>query len=120
MAKQYVVEIGLYHSGAGGRLYKKGEIVTSEQDLIADFPGKFILYTGPASPVVAAPTDVTSAFVGAEELFYKVFAVQGGFNVVEVDQPEKPLNPGGPKSAVEIQKFLDQQTENEPAKQPAV
>ena len=53
------------HKDRQGRLYKKGDIVYSEVDLVKAFPGKFELVPAPAPvplerPVISKPTPVAA------------------------------------------------------------
>ena len=103
-AKRYVLVAGShvdrdgvkYHSPPGG----PPVIVTSEDDLVKMFPGKFVPEAVAGQVVVntdhALGNDVTEMYEIAQEAGLKVYAGGGYFHVVDPDRADaEPLNEKG-------------------------
>ena len=103
--------IGGIHQSLDGTNRKAGDIIESDEDLAAQYVGKFRQVMGdPVTVTTAAPINMTAAFPGAAENGYAIFAVPGGlFNVSETGTPQTPINPA-PAAISEIMSFL--QTEH--------
>ena len=99
------------HQDVNGVEFRAGDTIETDQDLGALFVGKFRQVVGDAITITtAAPIDMTTAFPGAFDMGYLVFALPGGlFNIFEKEDPAKPINPA-PATVTEIMSFL--QTEH--------
>lgn len=129
------------HADENGIVYQKGEMVKSNHDLASMFPNKFVLAevekvksTKPQRQVEIPPvlppqvegtedeeevddevnflgTDVTSDFKLAQELGFKVFKNENGFNVVSEDDTEVVLNHAILRTKQTVNKFIQKSSE---------
>lgn len=106
----FTVKIGS-HYDHDGKEFKAGQTIKSNDDLCALFPGKFDLVRG--APVIAndepddEPSsvlgiDVTGSFEGAADAGFRVYAIDGRYNIADDDEPDEPLtkNPVTKKTVV--------------------
>jgi hypothetical protein len=92
-------------------VYKKGDVIESERDLVADFPNKFELVRRPEADdgnPDGRPNgeDVTEFFKAAEGSRFEVFKSGKNYVVIDKAKPAEPVNLKPLTSKVEVSAFL--------------